>query len=154
MSIFILMAVNWAECMMPSFLGMIINDNLMWKKQVDIYIYKTCSRNTDVLNRVKLFLPNSAMYQLYCTLVLPYLNYGLLLWGNVNKLNMNKIFRVQKRALRTISNSSYFVGWMQDGRKCIFVILWEKQFCAQSFFVFYCWHLVSSIKTLILWVET
>ena len=88
------------------FLGIIIDENLLWKKQVDA-ICKTCSRNIGVLNKVKLFLPNSAMYQLYCTLVLPYLNYGLLLWGNVNKFYMNKIFCLQKRALRTISNSSY-----------------------------------------------
>ena len=27
---------------------------------------------------------------------------------------------------------------MQEGRKCKFVILWEKQFCAQIFFVFHC----------------
>ena len=32
----------------------------------------------------------------------------------------------------------YFVSWMQEGRKCIFVILQEKQFCAQIFFVFHC----------------
>ena len=25
-----------------------------------------------------------------------------------------------------------------EGRKCIFVILWEKQFCAQISFVFHC----------------
>ena len=88
------------------FLGIIIDENLMWKKQVDA-ICKTCSRNIGVLNKVKLFLPNSTMYQLYCILVLPYLNYGLLLWGNVNKFYMNKVFRLQKRALRTVSNSSY-----------------------------------------------
>ena len=88
------------------FLGIIIDENLTWKKQIDT-ICKTCSRNIGVLNKVKLFLPNSAMYQLYCTLVLPYMNYGLLLWGNVNKFYMNKIFRLQKRALRTISNSSF-----------------------------------------------
>ena len=88
------------------FLGITIDENLTWKKQVE-NICRTCSRNIGVLNKVKLFLPNSAMYQLYCTLVLPYLNYGLLLWGNVNKFYMNKLFRLQKRALRTISNSSY-----------------------------------------------
>ena len=44
---------------------------------------------------------------------------------------------------------------MQEGRKCIFVILQEKQFCAQISFVFYCfWHLISSIIMQILWAET
>jgi len=35
------------------------------------------------------------------------MNYGLLVWGEANKGIMTKIFRLQKRALRTISNSSY-----------------------------------------------
>ena len=48
------------------------------------------------------------MYQLYFTLVvLPYLNYGLLIWGNANNELINKVFRLQKRALRIISSSSY-----------------------------------------------
>ena len=47
------------------------------------------------------------MKQLYCTLVLPYLNYGLLLWGNVIKTYMHKLFKIQKRAMRIISNSSF-----------------------------------------------
>ena len=48
-----------------------------------------------------------ALYKLYCSLILPYLNYGLLLWGNANKTYLNKVYKLQKRALRTISNSSY-----------------------------------------------
>ena len=91
---------------------------------------KTCSRNIGVLNKVKHFLPNSAMYQLYCTLVLPYLNYGLLLWGNVNKFYMNKIFRLQKRALRTISNSSYYVQLnlcLRNTKYWIYLICTQKK---------------------------
>ena len=88
------------------FLGITIDETLTWKKQVE-NICKICARNIAVLNKIKLFLPSSAMFRLYCTLVLPYLNYGLLLWGNSNKESMTKIFRIQKRALRTISNSSY-----------------------------------------------
>ena len=59
------------------------------------------------LNKVKRFLPEQALYKLYCSLILPYLNYGLLLWGNANKTYLNKVYKLQKRALRTISNSSY-----------------------------------------------
>ncbi len=47
------------------------------------------------------------MRQLYCILVLPYLNYDLLLWGKVTNEYMNKVFKLQKRAMRTISNSPY-----------------------------------------------
>lgn len=88
------------------FLGITIDENLTWKKHIE-NVSRTCSRNIGVLYKVNKFLPQSALYQLYCSLVQPYLNYGLLLWGNANKEYINKLFRIQKRALRAISNSSY-----------------------------------------------
>jgi hypothetical protein len=88
------------------FLGITIDENLSWKCQIE-QVCKSCSKNIGVLNKIKHFFPKQTMYQLYCTMVLPYLNYGLILWGNANKGYLNKVFRLQKRALRTISNSSY-----------------------------------------------
>ena len=41
----------------------------------------------------------------FLSLVLPYLNYGLLLWGNGNKTCLDKVHKLQKRAFRTISNT-------------------------------------------------
>ena len=88
------------------FLGITIDENFTFKKHVE-NVCKLCSRNIGVLSKVKGFLPTNAMYRLYCSLVLPYLNYGLLLWGNANKYHINKVFRLQKRAMRLISNSEY-----------------------------------------------
>jgi hypothetical protein len=88
------------------FLGITIDEHLTWKKHVSD-VSKKCSRNIGVLNKVKSFLPTNNLHQLYCTLVLPYINYGILLWGNATKECINKIFRLQKRALRIISNSHY-----------------------------------------------
>ena len=59
------------------------------------------------MNKVKHFLPKQAMYHLYCSMVLCYLNYGILLWGNSCKEYLSKVLRLQKRALRIVSNSSY-----------------------------------------------
>ena len=47
-----------------------------------------------VLNKVKYSLPETAMYQLYCTLILPYFNYGILLWGNAYKEHVDKILKI------------------------------------------------------------
>lgn len=88
------------------FLGITIDENLTWKNHID-NVGKACFRNIGVLNKVKLFLPTNTLYTLYCSLVLPYLNYGLLLWGNANKQYMDKILRLQKRAMRIISKSEY-----------------------------------------------
>jgi hypothetical protein len=88
------------------FLGITIDENLTWKRHVNDVCNK-CSRNIGVLNKLKYFLPKKSLYQLYCSLVLPYINYGILIWGNANKVYVNKVFRLQKRALRIVSNSHY-----------------------------------------------
>ena len=66
------------------FLGITIDENLPWKKQID-NVCKLCARNSGVLNKVKRFLPEQALYKLHCSLILPCLNYGLLLWVNAKK---------------------------------------------------------------------
>ena len=44
------------------------------------------------LNKVKYFLPETAMYQLYCTLSLPYLNFSILLWRTAYKEHVDVIY--------------------------------------------------------------
>ena len=60
-----------------------------------------------VLNKMKYFLPETAMYNLYCALILPYLKYLILLWESAYKKYVDKILKIQNRAIRIISNSSY-----------------------------------------------
>ena len=64
-----------------TFLGIQIDQNITWKEHID-QVIKTCSRNIDIINKVKKFLPTSALYILYCSLIMPYINYGILAWGN------------------------------------------------------------------------
>ena len=88
------------------FLGVIIDENLKWKNHIDA-ISKTLSRNIGILTKFKYFVPENILYSLYCTLILPYINYGVLIWGNTCKIYLDKIFKLQKWAIRTISNSHY-----------------------------------------------
>ena len=88
------------------FLGVIIDENLTWKNHIDA-ITKTISRNIGMMSKLKHFLPKSILYTLYCSLILPYINYGILIWGSTNKMYLNKILKLQKWAIRTISNSHY-----------------------------------------------
>ena len=66
-------------------LGVIIDENLTWKNHIDA-ISKTISRNIGVLTKLKHFVPENMLYSLYCTLILPYINYGVLIWGNTCKI--------------------------------------------------------------------
>ena len=52
------------------FLGITLDSNLTWIPHINA-ISKKCSKNLGVLNKVKHFPPETAMYQLYCTLILP-----------------------------------------------------------------------------------
>ena len=56
-----------------------------------------------MLNRLKYEYPLAILKTLYNTLILPHLNYGILLWGSETE----SIHKVQKRALRIISDNKF-----------------------------------------------
>ena len=88
------------------FLGVIIDECLTWKNHIDC-IAKTVSRNIGVMNKLKHSIPARILHSLYCTLILPYLSYGILIWGKTCKSYLDKLVKLQKWAIRTISNSHY-----------------------------------------------
>ena len=66
------------------FLGVTIDENLSCKNHID-GITKTISRNIGMINKLKFIIPERILHTLYCTLVLPYINYGILIWGKACK---------------------------------------------------------------------
>ena len=83
------------------FLGIHVDNKLTWKDHVHV-ICKTISRNIGVINRLKYILPSSTLLMLYSSLILPYLNYGILVWGNTHQFLLEKILLLQKKSLRVI----------------------------------------------------
>ena len=55
------------------------------------------------MNRLKYIYPTYILQTLYNTLIVPHLNYCLIIWG----LNSSRILLMQKKAMRIISNSWY-----------------------------------------------
>ena len=86
------------------FLGVHVDNKLSWKSHID-NICKTISRNIGIINRLKTFIPVTSLLTLYSSLILPYLNYGILVWGNTHQNLLNRILLLQKKALRIISFS-------------------------------------------------
>ena len=82
------------------FLGVIIdeNENLTWKYHIDA-ISKTISRNIGMLTKLKHYEPGYILYSLHCTLALPYVNYGILIWGNTYKSTKIKFSNCRSRQL-------------------------------------------------------
>ena len=55
-------------------IGVFIDSKLSWSDHVT-YIRHKMSKNLSVMHRVKWLLNMSALYMIYCTLVLPYISY-------------------------------------------------------------------------------
>ena len=65
------------------------------------------ARNVSVMNRVKHLLNSHALHSLYCTLIMPYLNYCCEAWGNTYKNRINPLHMLQKKATRICKHEGY-----------------------------------------------
>lgn len=88
-----------------NFLGLIINTSLKWNSHID-YIILKISRIVGLLYRLKHIYPKNVLYTLYNSLILPHLTYCILIWGSTI-VKGHPLHLLQKRAVRTISNSDY-----------------------------------------------
>ena len=90
------------------FLGLHIDNKLSWRTHIHVdYLCKIISRNIGIINRLKLYLPQHILFSVYTTLISSYINYGILAWGNAAQTILNRLFLLQKKALRIITKSSF-----------------------------------------------
>ena len=94
------------EVQTTKFLGLTIDNKLTWNSHIN-NVCKTVARNIGVINKLKKFLPITALTMLYCTIILPYLNYGILAWGNATQTRLNKVLLLQKKVMGAICNAPY-----------------------------------------------
>jgi hypothetical protein len=85
-----------------NFLGIIIDENLSWKSHIQLIASKI-SKTVGILNNLKSVLHSDILLIIYNSLILPYLNYGAILWEN----RVNRLLALQKKAVRIISKSKY-----------------------------------------------
>ena len=95
-----------------TFLGLFIDNKLSWKKHTT-YLCKLLSRNIGIIDKFKLTFPSNILLDLYCTLILPYLNYGILAWKNSSRSQMDRLLLLQKRIMRIICNENWLAHTYQ-----------------------------------------
>ena len=98
--------MNINRVYVTKFLGVHIDSKLNWNEHISVIKTKV-AKNIAIMNRVKHCLISSALYSLYCTLILPYLNYCCEIWGNTYKSRIHPLYIKQKRAIRIYGNSDY-----------------------------------------------
>ena len=88
------------------FLGVFI-DNKMKFLQHSVYIASKVSRSIGIMYRVKDILPQFVLQQLYNSLVLPYFNYCITVWGGTFTTHLDRLWKLQKRCIRIVCGKPY-----------------------------------------------
>ena len=88
------------------FLGVYIDSRLNWNEHI-LVTRKKLAKNVSVMNRVKHLLTNDALFSLYCSLILPHLNYCYETWGNTYKSRLHPLYVLQKPAMRICNHADY-----------------------------------------------
>ena len=89
-----------------SFLGVNIDENLNWDSHIN-YIGTKISKCIGIMYKLRYCLPCSALFSLYNSLILSHIIYCIVVWGNCAQTKLDKIFKLQKKAIRICTNSHY-----------------------------------------------
>ena len=84
------------------FLGLIIDDSLSWKDHIDQMKPKLNSA-CFIIRSLQAVMDTETLKMIYFAYVHSIMSYGIIFWGN--QLYSDKIFKIQKRAIRIITNS-------------------------------------------------
>ena len=88
-------------------LGITIDKNLSWEKQIDL----VCKNTSCKITRMKLlskYVDQTSLKQYYNSYILPVFDYGCVIWGNTTNANTTRLVKLQKRAVRIILKA-YFM---------------------------------------------
>jgi len=90
------------------FLGLFIDQKLNWRNEISNRCNQI-SRNIAIITRLKKTIPKHTLKILYQSLIVPYMNYGIVAWGNtgMKSKDLKRLTLLQKRAIRVINNVSY-----------------------------------------------
>ena len=86
-----------------NFLGVTFDQHMTWASHIHKVSCKL-SRNAGIISKLKYTLPCYTLKTLYDSLIQSHLHYGLLAWGAGNT---DRVLKIQKKVIRTISNSKY-----------------------------------------------
>ena len=88
------------------FLGVFIQENMQWDTHIT-HVGNKLAKITAVLSRLKYQLPTTILKTIYNSLFSPYIMYGLSVWGSSPASHLDRITKLQKKAVRHISHTKY-----------------------------------------------
>ena len=87
-------------------LGVYIDENLTWKVHIE-NLSKKIASGIGALKRIRPFVPHKTLLFIYNSLVKPQFDYCNVVWGSCNKTLVNKLQKLQNRAARVLTTSTF-----------------------------------------------
>jgi hypothetical protein len=87
------------------YLGVLIDENLTWKPQIQKIESKIASACW-MLSKIKRYMSQDVLRNIYFGLVYPHLFYCISCWGAVQNSRIDKLKKLQNRAIRMIGKAS------------------------------------------------
>ena len=85
---------------------MYLDEHLTWKYHIN-FVCKQIAKSIGILFRTRFYLSCKTKLTLYYTLIYPCITYFNSTWSSTYVSNLNRIYYLQKRAVRAITNSEY-----------------------------------------------
>ena len=79
-----------------------IDDKLLWTHHIDL-ICNRISKAIGIMYKLHNF-PTIILRNIYYALISPFLSYGILAWGSASHSQLERVFKLQKRAMRIINH--------------------------------------------------
>lgn len=87
-------------------LGVFFHKNMSWDHHINSVLSRL-AKSVGILAKVRSFFPLSVKLLLYNALFVSHVNYCFLVWGNTTNSNIQKMYLLQKKAVRHIANVDY-----------------------------------------------
>ena len=85
---------------------MILDEHMTWIPHITNVALKV-SKTVGVMYKASFRLSKRSLITLYYSLLYPYLQYCVSVWGSTYPSNLSRIFMLQKRAVRIITKESF-----------------------------------------------
>ena len=83
-------------------LGITLDANLSWKTHIDLLSKKIAS-GLFILKRIIQIADRPTALSVYYSLIQSHMTYGIAVWGSCGSVELNRIFKLQKRAVRLLA---------------------------------------------------
>ena len=89
-----------------TFLGVILDENLSWKSYIS-HITGKISKSVGIIGRSSPCLTKLFLKTLYYSLVYPYFQYCIIVWGSTYPTNLNRLILLQKRIVGIVNKKPF-----------------------------------------------